>query len=165
MITFRYPQSTIIIRAFAATAFVIVGLLFCFAGFVTVITRPSVIAMIPGAIGFAAGLGATIFAIAQFVSYPSITIEDNRFRIQTAFYQSTWFYFEEITTIDFLHLPLFRIERLVVNIPLLPWVFFWPMFAGSSSSMAFLITSQLHKHEDLLNLLRQKRPELFELSS
>lgn len=96
--------------------------------------------------------------IAALTSYPSIEVNHDGFRISTVVSQSKWLSWDAINKI---HQPIFyqRLHMMGVKglgaLYILNGLFYW---LGSGG---FLISQAIENYQELIALLKQKRPDLF----
>lgn len=96
------------------------------------------------------------------VSNPSIVVQGERFRLQTALYKSQWFTWDKINAIEKPWTPLPTTKQIYgIAVEGLNPLF---IVAGVNAQMgqrAFIVTSDLEDFDLLLSILKEKRPDMF----
>ncbi|MDA0246384.1 MAG: hypothetical protein OT477_23490 [Chloroflexi bacterium] len=96
------------------------------------------------------------------VSNPSLVVQGERFRLQTALYKSPWFTWDKIFVIQKPWKPFPTAKQIyAIAVEGLNPLFLLAGFNAQLNERAFIITSDIEDFDLLLSILKEKRPDMF----
>lgn len=94
-----------------------------------------------------------------YISRPSIKVTEEGFQLQRTFYRSRRFKWAEINSVRMVKIA--RQETFLVQLDKLNWLYHFVGLNAGSGKRQFAIRSNIQDCEELLQVFRAKRPDLF----